>query len=71
MSDESIKLVEFERFCEKCVYKDTEEAEDPCHECLQVGGRPFTHTPLYFEKNVNKLSRKKDKKKPKKASETT
>lgn len=32
-----LKLVEFERFCPKCVHNTEIETEDPCDECIANG----------------------------------
>lgn len=45
--DDNYKLVEFDKCCEDCVYKDVPESEDPCDECLT---QPVN---LYSKKGVN------------------
>lgn len=51
-----LKEVYFDNFCSQCVHKDTDENEEPCCDCLEVPGRPYSHTPEYFERKENKGS---------------
>lgn len=47
--ENNMKLVFFDEYCEKCKYRELEEEEYPCFECLSVAAREFTHVPEKFE----------------------
>lgn len=42
------KEVYFHEYCPKCVFKDTEEVEDPCNECLISFVNENSHKPVKF-----------------------
>lgn len=46
--DENMKEVYF-TYCNVCKHKDVKQEEDPCHECLNIPMRQFSHKPEYFE----------------------
>lgn len=48
MSDYIFKEVYFDKYCEKCVNKDTPENEDPCDECLGEPVNEYSHKPVRF-----------------------
>ena len=48
-NDDNTKFVAFDKYCGSCKYRNTSATHDPCNECLNVGGRPGTEVPLYFE----------------------
>ena len=47
------KLVEFEKWCNKCAYFDLEENEEPCWECLTNTVNEDSHKPVKFKEKVN------------------
>ncbi|MCR4687715.1 MAG: hypothetical protein K5659_09100 [Lachnospiraceae bacterium] len=47
MSDKE-KIVQFFEYCATCKYKDKSEEEDPCWDCLSVGGNS-TVKPVKYE----------------------
>lgn len=51
--EEKKKMVHYHRYCIECEHWDTDETEDPCHECLN---QPFNY-------NSHKPTKFKDKKK--------
>lgn len=45
------KIINFHKYCPKCVYIHRSEEEDPCRECLTYGGRDDgSHLPIRFKK---------------------
>ena len=46
---ERTKVVEFDKFCEKCKYFEKKENEDPCWDCLCDGVNYNSHKPTKFE----------------------
>jgi hypothetical protein len=44
-----MKIVEFERYCDICKYKDLPESEDSCDECLEEPVNVFSHRPTKFK----------------------
>lgn len=40
------KEVDFATYCPKCVYWETAEDDDPCHECLQNPSNQNSHIPI-------------------------
>ena len=47
------KEVYFNEYCNKCIYEETKEKEDPCHECLATPAIEGSHKPLKFESREN------------------
>jgi len=43
------KLVEFEKWCAKCAYKNKKEEEDPCWDCLVTPVNEDSHKPVMFK----------------------
>lgn len=39
----------FGEYCHKCQYKDLEESEEPCNECLTHTTNEWTHRPFCFK----------------------
>ena len=54
-----VKLVSFKDFCPKCKHWNKAENEEPCNECLGVGGNKFTCAPVKFEGRVKTSGRSK------------
>lgn len=40
------KEVYFDKYCPKCVEKDTPETKEPCNECLTNPSNDFSHKPI-------------------------
>lgn len=51
--EEKFKIVPFEKYCDKCEYKDLSEKDDPCWSCLDD---PYTLNgiPREFKKKEKK-----------------
>lgn len=45
-----LKEVYFDNFCALCQYKDNEEHESPCDECLEEPVNEHSHRPVKFVK---------------------
>lgn len=45
------KEVRFNEYCDKCKYKDVDETEDPCNECLTHPANWCSHKPVKFEED--------------------
>lgn len=43
------KIVEFDKYCSTCKYKDLKENESPCSECLEEPTREHSHKPCKYE----------------------
>lgn len=43
------KIVNFDQYCNKCKYRNFEEEENPCYECLQYGANVHTDQPVNFK----------------------
>lgn len=41
-------IVDFEKWCPKCLYHDKSESEDPCWDCLE-DGVAFNGMPIKFK----------------------
>lgn len=53
-----MKLVDFS-YCGSCKHKDLKETEDPCNECLAIGGRDDgSRKPMRYEFNEDTKSQK-------------
>lgn len=48
-SNENMKEVYFNEYCPKCKNEKLDQAEDPCHECLNIPARQYSHKPEKFE----------------------
>ena len=42
------KIVDFS-WCNQCKYKNIDDTEDPCYECLDEPVNIDSHKPVYFE----------------------
>lgn len=43
------KLVEFDKYCQTCRFKDLKEEDEPCAECLDNPVNLFSHKPLKWK----------------------
>lgn len=51
-------IVEFDKYCNTCEYKDTLEFREPCQECLSNPTRPYSVKPLKYKKEEKKEKKK-------------
>lgn len=42
-------IVEFDKYCEHCIYKDHPDDVTPCHECLTEPVNTDSRKPVFFE----------------------
>ena len=52
-------IVEYERYCDKCLYFNKPESEDPCDECLNKPFNEDTRRPVNFKEDPNAKNVKK------------
>lgn len=52
------KIVEFDKYCKTCEYKDSKDHLDPCHECLNNPVNTDSRKPV----NYKEAEKKKEKK---------
>ena len=43
------KIVEYDKYCEKCEYSKLQENEEPCDSCLLEPVNAFSHKPVKFK----------------------
>lgn len=43
------KMVEFDKWCDKCRFVQFKETDDPCNECLGNPKNEYSHKPVNFE----------------------
>lgn len=51
MSENQKKEVYYDEYCYICKYKNTEETEDPCNECLTQPYNFDSHKPINFKED--------------------
>lgn len=49
------KIVQFDEYCPKCIYRDYDEATNPCYECLQQPSNVHTKEPVCFKEGKAKI----------------
>ena len=52
------KEVYFSKYCDTCEYKETDEADDPCDECLATTTNTYTHRPVKYEEKETRNGNK-------------
>lgn len=52
--DEQERIVDFEKWCEKCIYEKKEETDIPCFYCLDEPTNMNTDKPIHFEEKKGK-----------------
>lgn len=57
------KIVQFDEYCPKCVYRDYDEAANPCYECLTMPANVHTAEPIYFKEGKAKVIKTRKEKK--------
>ena len=53
-TENSDKLVNFERYCPLCSHKKKKQWQDPCSTCLSIPVRPETERPAYYKEREAK-----------------
>ena len=54
MDNGTYREVGFLKYCETCKYKEVEEVEDPCNECLDEPYNEYTDKPIKWEEKGDK-----------------
>ena len=49
MTDENLKEVRFDKYCETCKHSELKEKFDPCNECLEYGYNIESAKPIHYE----------------------
>lgn len=49
MEADNMKLVDFEKYCPHCSHINEPDSDDPCHECLQIPARQYSHKPEKYD----------------------
>lgn len=62
MSEIVEQFVEFDKYCNKCEYKDLENFKSPCNECLESPVNIYTTRPIKFKEQEKKEEKKEEKK---------
>ena len=47
--EDSYKEVYFGVYCKQCKHELKDEADEPCHDCLNEPVNTYSHKPVYFE----------------------
>ena len=47
--EDNKKEVYYELYCEKCIYGDRKETDDPCNDCLAYPYNINSHKPVLFK----------------------
>lgn len=50
---EQNKFVYFWDYCPKCKYKDFNEEDDPCYDCLKEPVNVDSHKPTHFKEKID------------------
>ena len=48
---ENPHIVEYDKYCDKCKYKNIKDTEDPCDECLGSPVRESSKRPINWKKS--------------------
>lgn len=51
MDDEQYKEVYFHNYCKDCKYKNVDDMDEPCNECLEEPINLYSHKPVKWEEN--------------------
>lgn len=52
--NDRMQFVDFDKYCNKCKYKDLKETEEPCDSCLTISVRFESNIPEYFKEVMEK-----------------
>ena len=47
--DNQYKFVDFKMYCPRCKYRNRDENQKPCCDCMEVGARENSHVPECWE----------------------
>lgn len=47
--EDNFKEVYFDKYCKSCKYRNNEENEDPCYNCLGEPARLYSHKPVNYK----------------------
>lgn len=53
MQPNEMKEVYFYKYCKTCQYKNAQEQEEPCTECLTHPVNQWSHKPLKYKERKN------------------
>ena len=53
------KIVKFEKWCPKCLYRDVDGYDFPCTECLDSPGNQDSHRPVLYKEDPSKVKKEK------------
>lgn len=53
MQPNELKEVDFYKYCKTCQYKNAQEQEEPCAECLTHPVNQWSHKPLKYKERKN------------------
>ena len=67
--DNPEKIVEFDRYCKRCINKDLDESEDICDKCLSEPTNSYSHKPINYK--MIEIGEKQQKERIKKLIEIT
>lgn len=55
--EDSYKEVYFGVYCKECKYELKDEADEPCHDCLNEPVNVYSHKPVKFKEKEKKNDR--------------
>ena len=59
------KIVEFDKYCDTCEFRDLKHFEDPCDRCLAEPVNTYSRKPVYYKKCKKYIEEKEKKEKQK------
>ena len=57
---DATKEVYFHEYCKTCKYKDKEDWDDPCNDCLAQGYNYDSHKPVEYQKGESNAVSKRN-----------
>lgn len=51
MNLNSLKEVNYYKYCPSCKFYKLRESEDPCNECLTINTNIYSQKPMHYEKS--------------------
>ena len=48
----NLKMVQYEKYCKKCIHRYIDENKEPCEECISEFANIASHKPIKFEEKV-------------------
>ena len=55
------KIVQFDKYCEKCIHYDKDQSEFPCDDCLSNPTNINSNKPIYFKEKEIEDKKKENK----------